>query len=128
MKDWKFKISDFLMPQEPTYVGLVVRSAIVILFQDLFGISLFSFRYQAPFPPTITAMIFIIPILVGTYSLLFGYGILALIRTKIIPGKAPFYEKLVAIIVLVTMSFFIIYIVFTAPPVPQEQYFEGGRR
>ena len=108
-------IAELLLPQKPSYIGLMVRSAIVILFQSLFRISPFNFRSNVK--PSITDMLIMSPLLIGTYSLLVGYAFQAVIRIgAVADDETPFHEKLIAIILLAAVVLLCIYVSLTTPP------------
>lgn len=105
------------MPEKPTYIGLIMRSVIVLVFQSMFRISPFNFRSHPN--ASITDLVIMIPLLIGTYSLLIGYAFQAVIRIGTVADEypnSPFHEKLIAIIVLAVVILLYIYICLTTPP------------
>lgn len=118
MKRLKTLLSDLLMPQIPTYIGIITRVAAVIAFQGIFRISPFNFRSRPN--ASVTDLIIIIPLVIGTYSLLISYAFQTVLRVGTVAEtpKMPVYEKLIAIIVLAIVILFYIYICLTTPPGP----------
>ncbi len=116
MQHLKTFLSGLIIQKNPTYVGIFTRVFVVLIFQGFFRIS--PFNFQARHNASATVFILMVPLLIGTYSLLIAYAFQAVIRFGAVTEtpSTPRYEKIIAVIVLVIAIILFLYSCLTTPP------------
>lgn len=117
MRELKRKIWEALLPDDLTYVGIIIRILVILGIQSCFQASPFNYHHR----PAITLEDWLIGLFIFFPGvMLFGiYGMYAVVRIgKIGNSELPWYELIIGLICLVIVILFTLYTMLTThrPP------------
>jgi hypothetical protein len=116
MKKIEQFLSNLLFPNNLTYVGIITRVFIIFIFQSFFHMS--PFNFQARPNASVVDIIIFFTIAIPTYALLICYAFQAVIRIGTVAetSNTPKHEKIIAVIVLISVILLFLYTSCTSAP------------